>query len=124
MRFGVEEKIDKVSFEELNQADLYLKELPTKNAVIFVAVIDGNTDHGNYIIFLNNDGFAHIILHEHQEFYPRDPMQDLNIRIQEFIDDDGSMFKVEQSRLTSVERALVSLKKWLPEQKKWSEYIW
>ena len=116
--------MEKFVFEDLVKVDVYLSNLQITNGVVFVAAIEGNLDYGNYFVFLNGDDFAHVMLHEHHEFYPKDPKFDSEVESQKFMCEDGSSFNVEPSRLTSKKRAMQSLEFWLPKQEKWNEYIW
>src|SRR6185295_6180889 len=64
------------------------------NSVVYVAAIEGNGDLGNFYLFLNGGERAHVILHEHREFLPRDPLSADAMGEVTFLDEDGTQFTV------------------------------
>jgi hypothetical protein len=102
--------------KHLSQAIAALKTLPTDNAVIYVAALGDGVDCGNFYCFLNDEGVAHIMLHEHREFFPEDPSTQVNNGEMRFRDEDGICFAVEARLTTSAARAKEALAHWLPNQ--------
>lgn len=92
--------------------------------VVFVAALGRGVDHGNFYIFRNEAGLAHVVLHEHREFFPRDP---LSAKFEEnisFRSENGEEFQVPANLTTSWERARSALEHWLPAQARWPEFNW
>ncbi len=60
-----------------------------------------DVDYGNFYLFLNGEGSAHIMLHEHREFLPRDPLSRDLIGEVTFFWEDGTQFAVPGVLTTS-----------------------
>jgi hypothetical protein len=98
------------------------------NSAVFVAALekraDKNVDYGNFYLFLNASGRAHIMLHEHREFFPRDPLSAGSVGEASFLAEGGSQFTVPSVLTTSADRARAALEYWLPHQEHWPEFEW
>lgn len=112
------------TFKQISEAMVALRDLPINDAVIFVAALGDGIDHGNFHLFLNGDGMAHVMLHEHREFCPIDPSFRTELREIEFRDEDGTRFTVEAALATSAVRGKIALEHWLLNQTRWQEFIW
>ncbi len=108
----------------LSEALLELSDLPERDAVIVVIALGEGVDWGNFYIFLNSQGYAHIMLHEERELFPVDPLFALESLEVEFQDENGTRFSVKAKLTTSTERAKLALEHWLPEVKRWNELKW
>lgn len=95
-----------------------------RNSVVFVAAIDKNVDYGNFYLFLNNSGHAHVMLHEHRELLPRDPLSAGAVGEVTFLAEDGKQFTVPSVLATSADRGRIALEYWLPNQEHWPEFSW
>jgi hypothetical protein len=98
--------------------------IPPGGAVIFVAALGPGTDHGNFYLFMNEAGLAHIMLHEHREHFARDPRTQDTEGVAEFRGEDGEAFSVAAALTTSWERGRAALLHWLPAQERWAELTW
>jgi hypothetical protein len=95
-----------------------------RNSVVFVAAIKKNVDYGNFYLFLNSSGHAHVMLHEHREFLPRDPLSAGAVGEVTFLSEDGTQFTVPSVLATSADRGRMALEYWLPNQERWPEFSW
>jgi len=111
-------------FELLSDALAALLTLPNKDAVIFVAALSKGVDYGNFYLFLNSHGAAHIMLHEHREHFATDPNFSVEGNSVQFLREDGTPFSVESKFATSAERGMAALEYWLPNQDHWQQLIW
>ena len=111
-------------FNDLAQALAALDDLPSDWSVIYVAALGKGIDYGNFYLFLNGSGAAHIMLHEHREHFAADPLRRSKGGNVEFLDEDGSAFNVATELTTSAARGKKALKHWLPAQAQWPELIW
>lgn len=95
---------------------------------VFVAALEKrlnkNVDYGNFFLFLNASGHAHVMLHEHREFLPRDPSSAGSVGEVTFLAEDGSQFTVPSVLTTSADRARAALEYWLPHQEHWPQFEW
>ncbi len=112
------------AFEALSDANDALEGLPSANAVIYVAALGNKVDYGNFYLFLNDAGAAYFMLHEHREFFATDPSSAAKSGELEFLDEDGSIFKMDASRTTSAARGKAALAFWLPNQEQWPQLKW
>jgi hypothetical protein len=94
------------------------------SAVVLVEAIEGNIDHGNFYLFLNDGGRAHVMLHEHCEFLACDPLSADAVDEVVFLYEDGTEFSVPGILATSADRGRAALKRWLPRQERWAEFTW
>jgi hypothetical protein len=122
--FVPELRQERRSFAKLSEAVNALGGLPSANAVIYVAALGDNVDHGNFYLFLNNENSAHIMLHEHREFVATDPASEAENKRIEFLGEDGSAFIVDAALTVSAARGKSALEYWLPNQDQWPELIW
>lgn len=111
-------------FELLSDALAALLTLPNNDAVIVVAAIDKSVDYGNFYLFLNAHGEAHIMLHEHREYFATGPDFSAGDNIVQFLGEDGVAFSVESKFVTSAERGKEALEYWLPSQGHWQQLVW
>ena len=109
--------------EHARQVSASLQELP-RSGVVFVAAIEKNIDHGNFYVFLNAAGRAHVTLHEHRELLPRDPLSAGESGETAFLAEDGTQFTVAAKLTTSTDRARAALEYWLPRQERWPQFEW
>ena len=112
------------TFKELSEAVNALEGLWSTNAAIYVAALGNNVDYGNFYLFLNGEGAAHIMLHEHREFVATDPLSGATHGEIGFLDEDGNAFRVDSTLTTSAARGRAALEYWLPNQVQWPELIW
>ena len=99
-----------------------------RSSVVYVAAIAKNiaknVDYGNFYLFLNGSGHAHVMLHEHRKFLPRDPLSASSVGEATFLGEDGRHFTVPGVLTTSADRARAALEYWLPRQEHWPEFEW
>ena len=122
--FGASIQHEKICCENVSQAVSVVKGLPEQGAVIFVAALEGHHDYGNFYLFLNETGAAYAEIHEHREYYPKDPLTCAAFGQVDFRYEDGSPFSVEAGSTTSVTRGRMALEYWLVNQDKWPEFEW
>lgn len=122
--FQPERRHTRRTFKRLSEAVAAVRELPENNAVVFVAALGNGVDYGNFYLFLNGKGKAHVMLHEHREFFAADPSFKGDAQKVEFRDEDGTLFAVEAELTTSATRGKIALEQWLPNQAQWQEFIW
>src|SRR5687767_9746076 len=96
-------------FGQLAEALQMVKDLPSANAAIYVAALAENVDYGNFYLFLNREGIAHVRLHEHREHFAADPLVQARTGAIEFLDEDARSFKVETALTTSAARGRAAL---------------
>jgi hypothetical protein len=96
----------------------------SRNGVVYVAALTKKVDYGNFYIFLNGSGRAHVMLHEHRKFLPRDPLSAGSVGETAFLGEDGRQFAVPSALTTSADRARVALAYWLSRQDHWPEFEW
>jgi hypothetical protein len=94
------------------------------SVVVLVEAIEGNIDHGNFYLFLNDEKRAHVMLHEHCEFLACDPLSADAVDEVVFFHEDGTAFSVPGILATSADRGRAALKYWLPHQERWPEFTW
>jgi len=83
------------------------------NSVLTVAHMRGGADYGNFIIFVNEVGSAHVRLLEHQGFYAkRSAALSTNAKVQ-FIGDVGGVFEVDENATIPSSTATEALNHWL-----------
>ena len=111
-------------FKDLSQAVAALSSLPSENAVIYVEALGKSVDYGDFYLFLNCEGVAHVMLAEHQEVYAVDPSRQGKMGEIEFLDEAGSAFSVDAALTTSAARGKAALAHWLPFQAHWPQFIW
>ena len=109
-------RLERRVFTDLPQAVAALAELPSRNAVILVAALGKNVDYGNFILFLNGEGAAYVMIHEHREFFATDPSRQAMSGNVMFLDEDGGAFNVDAALTTSEEKGKSALMHWLPNQ--------
>ena len=93
-------------------------------AVVFVAALTPGADHGNFYLFRNEHGRAHIMVHEHREHFARDPDSKAAGGVTAFRAENGEVFLVSTARTTSWERGKAALLHWLPAQARSPELTW
>jgi hypothetical protein len=100
--------------------------LAVADRVLFVAALDleEGVDYGNFYLFTNAAGAAHVMLHEHREFLPRDPATPDDGGEVTFLDEDAHQFAVPRVLTTSHQRGTAALEFWLPRQSQWPEFQW
>ena len=121
---GPESKLD--NFDSASEVVAVVRALGPEDRVLFVAALDlvEHYDHGNFYLFTNASGRAHVMLHEHREFLPRDPGVPDDGGESTFLDEDGNEFSVPHTMTTSLQRAVAALEYWLPRQEQWPEFQW
>jgi hypothetical protein len=98
--------------------------VPPSGGVVLVAALTPGVDHGNFYLFRNEDGRAHIMLHEHREHFARDPGSMVAQAEVTFRGEGGEAFSVPTAQTTSWERGKAALLHWLPAQARWPELTW
>lgn len=114
----------KLRSEVLSEVVNLVVTVPHGNAVIFVAALTPRLDHGNFYLFGNEAGLAHVLLHEHREHFAQDPRAQAAEGDTEFRDQDGEAFAVPAALTTTWERGKAALLHWLPAQARWPEFLW
>ena len=116
---------NKMEFSSSSEALNFFEQLELKESVIYIAAIEENVDYGNFYLFINTFGQAHVMLHEHREHYASEIGQEDNKRSSVTFKDEGNEdFTVESKYVISKEKAFSALKYWLPKQNKLKELIW
>jgi hypothetical protein len=121
---GPDAKIE--NYTEANGVAIFARALPVADRVLFVAALDTveRVDYGNFYLFTNAAGSAHVMLHEHREFLPRDPVAPDEEGEVTFLDEEGHKFSVPHAMTTSHQRGVAALEYWLPRQEQWPEFQW
>jgi hypothetical protein len=91
--------------------------------VFVVEALGDGVDHGNFYLFTNAQDVAHVVLHEHREFFLVDRSREHIAEEVRFRDEYGVPFTVEASRTTSLEKAKAALHGWLPNQTQSHEFV-
>jgi hypothetical protein len=114
------------NYSEASDVETVVRGLPPGDRVLFVAALDlaEGEDWGNFYLFTNHIGRAHVMLHEHREFLPQDPLTpDGGLEVA-FLDEEGESFSVPDALTTSTQRGVSALVHWLPRQEHWPEFQW
>jgi hypothetical protein len=117
-------KMERRTFEEWPLVAAAIDQIAPLDAVIVVEALGGGVDYGNFYLFLNKRGVAHVKLHEHREFLLVDPSLEPTAGDVSFKDEDGSVFSVDAKLTTSLPRARAALRYWLPYQAQSEEFVW
>lgn len=83
------------------------------NSVLTVVWLRGGVDYGNFLIFANEQGLAHVRLLEHQGFYIKRTAEYESGKNFIFISDVGSTFQVDENYTVPLSTALEALEYWL-----------
>ena len=83
--------------------------VPPEGGVVFVAALASGVDLGNFYLFKNEAGLAHVVLHEHREHFARDPRANTLGGEQTFRGEDGEAFSVPAASAISWARAREAL---------------
>lgn len=113
-----------VKTELLEQVPPLADSIPPTGGVIFVAALTPGVDHGNFYLFRNETGLAHVMLHEHREHFAHDPQVHIPSAEVTFRDQSGEPFTVPKAEVTTWERGKAALLHWLPTQAHWPEFNW
>jgi len=122
--FGPEGAKAKFKTTELNDVVASIDSVSAAGGVIFVAALTAGRDHGNFYLFRNEAGLAHIMLHEHREHFARDPSVQPPDGVVAFRGELGKTFFVPGETTTSWQRGKAALLHWLPSQGHWPELNW
>lgn len=94
------------------------------DAVFIVEALGDGVDYGNFYLFTNSQDIAHVVLHEHREFFLVDRARQHVAEEVVFKDENGAPFTVQASRTTSLAKARAALECWLPNQTQSHEFVW
>ena len=83
------------------------------NSVLTVTRVRTSADLGNFIIFANEAGLAHVRLLEHRGFYAKRSSELATGRQVQFISDVGSVFEVDEVATVQCGVAVEALNYWL-----------
>ena len=83
------------------------------NSAVTVAHLRGGADLGNFIIFANATGIAHVRLLEHRGFYAKRSSEAFTGRTVQFVSDAGSLFEVDEVATVQSGVAVEALNYWL-----------
>ncbi|WP_171160117.1 hypothetical protein [Usitatibacter palustris] len=119
-----ESKIE--TYSDPSHVAAFVRSLPVADRVLFVAALDldEGVDYGNFYLFTNATGVAHIMVHEHREFLPRERTVPDGGGDATFFDEGGEEFTVPRVMTTSHHRGAAALEYWLPDQSQWPELQW
>jgi hypothetical protein len=121
--FGHPGGIRKLKTDALSEVVGCVETVSPGAGVIFVAALTPGIDHGNFYLFRNEAGLAHVMLHEHREHFARDPRSQTAEGNAEFLAENGEVFSVPTALTTSWDRGRAALLHWLPAQAHWPEFI-
>jgi hypothetical protein len=114
----------KLTTDATSEVASCIETIPPEGGVVFVAALAPGVDRGNFYLFRNEDGRAHIMLHEHREHFASDHESQGNAGVLSFRGEDGEPFSVSAAQTTSWERGKAALLHWLPDQARWPELTW
>ncbi len=101
------------TFQSADEVQEFVAKSLVPNSVLTVAHLRGGADLGNFVIFANDAGLAHVRLLEHQGFYAKRSSELATGRQVQFISDVGGMFEVDEVATVQSGVALEALNYWL-----------
>jgi hypothetical protein len=122
--FGASSAFREFNTDAIEAVAVAIESVPPEGGVIFVAAVTTSVDHGNFYLFRNDAGFAHVVLHEHRELMAREPGAQATSAVVVFRGEDGEAFQVPAASTTSWKRGKAALLHWLPAQAHWPELVW
>lgn len=114
--------VERATFTDLAEARRHLHTLRDVESVVVVMAVGDGVDFGNFYVYSNGQGLAHVKLHEHHEFLPEDPGSQATDS--SFRGEDGEPFGVAARRTTTWARAMTALEQWMPRQAHWNGFSW
>jgi hypothetical protein len=108
----------------LGEVSAVVDSVPSEGGVVFVAALAPGVDLGNFYLFRNEAGLAHVVLHEHREHFARDPQANTLGGELTFRGEDGEAFSVPTAATIPWPRAREALLHWLPSQARSPELQW
>jgi hypothetical protein len=99
--------------QEPDEVQRWVEERIEPNSVLTAANMRGASDLGNFLIFNNIDGVAHVRLLEHQGFYAKRTTAISTNKTVVFTSDVGSTFSVDENSTVPISAALEAFGHWL-----------
>jgi hypothetical protein len=101
------------TYQSTGEVQEFVTKFLVPNSVLTVAHLRGGADLGNFIIFANDAGLAHVRLLEHRGFYAKRSSELTTGRQVQFISDVGSLFEVDEVATVQSGVAVEALNYWL-----------
>lgn len=121
---GVPESAVTATFPTPEQTLRWVEDRVQPNSVLTVANMRDGADLGNFLIFNNDDGVAHVRLLEHMGFYAKRTEAIATGRTVAFTSDVGSTFSVDENSTVPLPAALGALAHWLATGKPDPRLVW
>ena len=110
---GDPDSTENATFRAPDEAQRWVEERIEPNSVLTVANMRDASDLGNFLIFNNIDGVAHVRLLEHQGFYAKRTTAVSTNKTVAFTSDVGSTFSVDENSTVPISAALQAFAHWL-----------
>ena len=121
---GVPESTLIASFPTPEETLRWVTDRVQPNSVLTVANIRDGADLGNFLVFNNHDGVAHVRLLEHMGYYAKRTEAIATGRTVAFTSDVGTTFSVDENSTVPLAAALGALTHWLATGKPDPQLAW